>query len=142
MPRPGVTMANKTVELSKPVMGHGVIRTFEFRDPTWRVIMEVGGEPYVRAPSPARPGFFQIVPIWERVQAYAEKLVVPGEGKGAATDLLLLGIEDTNRVKDAILDFFLDADPLLERRPTGDGSTTSPPSSGTISDGATPMSSN
>lgn len=134
-------MANKTVTLTTAIVGHAVIRELEFKDPTWRVIMEVGGEPYVRSPSPGRPGFFQIIPIWERVEAYAEKLLVTGQGKAAATDLMLLGIADTNLVKDAILDFFLDADPLLERRPADAGSTTSPPNSDTISVGETATSS-
>lgn len=134
-------MANKIVTLTKAIVGHTPVRELEFKDPTWRAIMEVGGEPYVRAPSPARPGFFQIVPIWERVQAYAERLLVTGQGRANVTDLMLLGIEDTNRVKDAILDFFLDADPLLERSPADAGSTISPPNSDTISAGETAISS-
>ena len=133
-------MANKIVTLTKAIVGHTPVRDLEFRDPTWRAIMEVGGEPYVRAPSPARPGFFQIVPIWERVQAYAERLLVTGQGKANITDLMLLGIEDTNRVKDAILDFFLDADPLLERRPLDDGSTTLSENSSSTSTGDTQIS--
>lgn len=136
-------MSNRKVTLSKPIQAHAIKRELWFREPTWRVIMEVGGEPYVRVPSPNRPGYFQIVPVWERVQSYAEKLIAAGEGEGNGdvTDLLLLGIEDTDRVKDAILGFFLDADPSLERRPKDAGLTTSPPNSPTTSGGDAEISS-
>ncbi|MEE7460687.1 hypothetical protein MFUR16E_04735 [Methylobacterium fujisawaense] len=133
-------MANSIVVLTKPIIGHAVVRQLEFREPTWRHIMAVGGEPYVRAPSPGKPGFFQIVPIAERVQAYAERLIAVGDKDGDPTHLLQLGIADTNKVQDVILGFFLDVDPLLERRPPDAGLSTSSTSSSTTSDGDTEIS--
>lgn len=133
-------MPNKIVILSKPIVGHAVIRQLEFREPRWRHIMEVGGEPYVRAPSPGKPGYYQIVPIAERVQAYAERLIAEGDKDGDPTHLMQLGIADTNKVQEAILGFFLEEDPALERRPTDAGSMTSPTSSSTTSDGDTEIS--
>lgn len=134
-------MATKKITLSRAIVGHSVIRELEFKDPTWRAIMEVGGEPYVLSPAPGGSTNLRVVPIYERVQGYAERLLVTGDGKAAVTDLMLLSIEDTVKVRDAILDFFLDADPRLERRPADDGSTTSPPNSDTTSAGETETSS-
>ena len=119
-------MANKIIILAASIVGHTVVTQLEFREPKWDEIMDLG-EPYIWA---ARgDGKYYATPMPERIKAYAERLIARGEERGDPLLLSRLGIIDTLKVRDAIMDFFLRVDPDVA------GSTTSPKTSSSTANG-------
>ncbi|WP_375455715.1 hypothetical protein [uncultured Methylobacterium sp.] len=123
-------MANAIVVLDKPLVGHGVIRQLEFREPKWDEIMDIG-DPYVWTPAPGDDRHVVATPIPEAVKRYADRLIADGDKPGDPMLLPRLGIRDTFNVRDAIMAFFLGVDPRVLA-----GSTPSPTSSSSIADGS------
>ena len=115
-------MATKKITLDKPITGHRVIRELEFREPRWDDIMEIG-DVYVWTP---RGDGYQIpTPLYGNIKAYSERLIVEGDKPGDPINLTLLGVSDTRKVKDAIMDFFLAVDPMMTRGSTASSSDSS-----------------
>ena len=117
-------MANKTITLTKPIVGHETVRELELREPTWNEYSELG-DPFVWAPR----GDDMVVatPIMDRVKAYAERLVLMNGREGDPLILGQLCLADSRAVKDAVLGFFLAAEKATEASPSS--STTSSSSS-------------
>lgn len=127
-------MPNTIVKLSKPITEPTIRRQLEFREPKYRELMELG-DPFrwVRISDPgAAPedAVFSRVDDTEKLDAYAQRLIMDGDQRGDALWLEELGVEDTGRVKRAILRFFPEAG-LGPEEP----STTSPTTSSSTSDG-------
>ncbi len=119
-------MANIVVTLARPLDGHEVIKQVEFREPTWRDYAELG-EPYVWTPRGDDSSIAS--PVMETIKAYAERLIARGDKVGDPLLLDRLGLVDSRKVRDALMGFFLDADPSVVR------SKTSPTTSSSSSDG-------
>ncbi|RXF67685.1 hypothetical protein [Hansschlegelia zhihuaiae] len=115
-------MANRIVELAKPLDGHEVVKHLEFREPTWADYVEIG-EPYIW--TPRGDGYSDPTPILENVKAYAERLIARGDQKGDPLLLGRLGLADSRKVRDAIMGFFLDEDPAVVRSTTSQTSSSS-----------------
>ncbi|KTS30849.1 hypothetical protein NS228_06275 [Methylobacterium indicum] len=109
-------MPNIIIELSRPLTGHTVIRQLEFREPRWSDVMAVG-ECYVW--TPRGDGWNVITPLHDNIRQYAERLIAEGDKPGDPINLTLLGLEDTFKVRDAIMSFFRRVDPNVKA-----GSTT------------------
>lgn len=120
---------NKIVTLDTPIVGHAVVRQLEFREPRWDDIMEVG-EAYIWTPRGDGTDFSVVTPIFSNIKAYAERLIAVGDKAGDPLLLTGLGVTDTRKVREAVMDFFLRADPALA------GSTTSPKTSSSNADGS------
>ncbi|ACL57422.1 hypothetical protein [Methylobacterium nodulans] len=115
-------MANKIVILDRSITGHKVIHQLEFREPVWNDIMEIG-DVYVWTPR----GDDRMIPVpmYGNIKAYAERLIAEGEKPGDPITLSLLGASDTRKVRDVIMDFFLDVDPQVIRGSTSSSSDSS-----------------
>lgn len=125
-------MASTIVKLTTPLHGHQVVTELEFREPTFDDFMELG-EPYIWIPQDN--GVFLRSTIFETVKRYAERLFVQAGKPGNA---LLLGeignLEDAQKVRRAVEDFFLKGDPMIRRSPISE------PTSSSSSDGAPALS--
>jgi hypothetical protein len=126
-------VANKIVTLDSPIVGHEVVRQLEFREPRWDDIMEIG-EAYIWTPRGDGSDFSVVTPVFSNIKLYAERLIAKGDRPGDPLVLAQLGVGDTRKVRDAIVDFFLRADPAVA------GSTTSPKTSSSSADGTLPSS--
>ena len=122
-------MPNTIVQLDTPLVGHEAITRLEFREPTFAEYSALG-EPYVWAPTGEGQGRVRATPLWTVVREYAEALLVKPAEKAMLNQV---SIRDSRKIKDAILDFFLESDPLVEASSTSQ--TTS--SSSSVGDPAT-----
>ncbi|AWN36531.1 hypothetical protein [Methylobacterium radiodurans] len=95
-------MPNKVVKLDKPITGHTVIRQLEFREPKFRDVMELG-DPFVWVPAGE---YHRRVDDMPTIARYAERLYVEGDKAGDPLILDELGLRDTRKVREAIIDFF------------------------------------
>lgn len=95
-------MPNKIIKLDKPITGHTVIRQLEFREPKFRDVMELG-DPFVWVPAGEH---YRRVDDMPTIARYAERLYVEGDKPGDPLLLGQLGLRDTRKVREAIIDFF------------------------------------
>ncbi|MGU3417650.1 hypothetical protein [Methylobacterium sp. D54C] len=96
-------MSNKIVTLERPIMGHRPYRQLEFREPKFRDLMELG-DPYVWVP--AGNEYSRRVDDTQIIAKYAERLLVEDGKAGDPLILDQLGVVDTRKVREAIVDFF------------------------------------
>ncbi|WP_345819931.1 hypothetical protein ABC766_27255 [Methylobacterium fujisawaense] len=119
-------MSNKIVTLDRPIMGHRPYRQLEFREPKFRDLMELG-DPYVWVP--AGNEYSRRVDDTQIIAKYAERLLVEDGKAGDPLILDQLGVTDTRKVREAIVDFFQPAAAAA-------ASNTSPESSSLTQDSA------
>lgn len=117
-------MPNKTITLDRPIMGHRPYRQLEFREPKFRDLMELG-DPYVWVP--AGNEYSRRVDDTQIIAKYAERLLVEDGKAGDPLILDQLGVSDTRKVREAIVDFFQPA-------AVAAASSTSPESSSSTQD--------
>lgn len=96
-------MSNKIVKLDKPIMGHRPYRQLEFREPKFRDLMELG-DPYIWVP--AGNDYSRRLDDTQIIAKYAERLLVEDGKAGDPLILDQLGVADTRKVREAIVDFF------------------------------------
>ena len=96
-------MSNKVVTLEKPIMGHRAYRQLEFREPKFRDLMELG-DPYIWVP--AGNDYSRRLDDTQIIAKYAERLLVEDGKAGDPLILDQLGVADTRKVREAIVDFF------------------------------------
>jgi hypothetical protein len=96
-------MPNKIVTLEKPIMGHRPYRQLEFREPKFRDLMELG-DPYIWVP--AGNDYSRRLDDTQIIAKYAERLIVEDGKPGDPLILDQLGVADTRKVREAIVDFF------------------------------------
>ena len=117
-------MSNKVVILEKPIMGHRPYRQLEFREPKFRDLMELG-DPYIWVP--AGNDYSRRLDDTQIIAKYAERLIVEDGKAGDPLILDQLGVADTRKVREAIVDFFQPAAATA-------ASSTSPESSSSTQD--------
>ena len=117
-------MSNKVVTLEKPIMGHRPYRQLEFREPKFRDLMELG-DPYIWVP--AGNDYSRRLDDTQIIAKYAERLLVEDSKAGDPLILDQLGVADTRKVREAIIDFFQPAAATA-------ASSTSPESSSSTQD--------
>ena len=117
-------MSNKVVTLEKPIMGHRPYRQLEFREPKFRDLMELG-DPYIWVP--AGNDYSRRLDDTQIIAKYAERLLVEDGKAGDPLILDQLGVADTRKVREAIVDFFQPAAATA-------ASSTSPESSSSTQD--------
>ena len=117
-------MPNKVVTLEKPIMGHRPYRQLEFREPKFRDLMELG-DPYIWVP--AGNDYSRRLDDTQIIAKYAERLLVEDGKAGDPLILDQLGVADTRKVREAIVDFFQPAAATA-------ASSTSPESSSSTQD--------
>ena len=96
-------MSNKVVTLEKPILGHRPYRQLEFREPKFRDLMELG-DPYIWVP--AGNDYSRRLDDTQIIAKYAERLLVEDGKAGDPLILDQLGVSDTRKVREAIVDFF------------------------------------
>lgn len=105
-----------TITLAEPVLWHDQhLREIALRPPTFAEYMELG-EPY--AEGYARSGIYFRNVDYPTVREYAQRLMVDQDKVHA---LSLLGLADSRKVRDAILDFFREPE-ASEPSPTASSS--------------------
>ena len=117
-------MPNAIVKLDKPIMGHRPYRQLEFREPKFRDLMELG-DPYIWVP--AGNDYSRRLDDTQIIAKYAERLIVEDGKAGDPLILDQLGVTDTRKVREAIVDFFQPAAATA-------ASSTSPESSSSTQD--------
>lgn len=111
-------MAETTIDLDQPIQAHdGLVKQITLREPRYRDVMQFG-EPVARGYSTDGTIVYTAENI-DIIRAYAARLIKNPEDKGEpkVDEQLLgqLGIFDTLRIKDAVLDFFRDARSKIQK---------------------------
>ncbi|MEN3239017.1 hypothetical protein PUR29_36890 [Methylobacterium ajmalii] len=113
-------MTTVTIPLTRPVDGHrGEIREVILREPTWGDVMPVGN-PYTIHHSPE--GVPIVVENPAIIEHYLERCVVEPMHYNLLTNC---NLRDALRVRQALLDFFLNAEPGDAASNTSPGTSSS-----------------
>lgn len=123
-------MPNKIITLDRPIVGHRAFRQLEFREPKFRDLMELG-DPYVWVP--AGNDYSRRVDDTQIIAKYAERLLVEDGKPGDFSLLDQLGVSDTRKVREAIVDFFQPAAATAGSNTSPENSSSTPTSTPTES---------